>query len=36
MMKEKLQVENMRLRERLQEKETQLVTMVSLSMEALQ
>jgi len=36
MMKEKLQVENMRLRERLQEKETQLVTMVSLSMEELQ
>jgi len=35
-MKEKIQVENMWLREKLQEKETQLSTMASLSMEALQ
>lgn len=36
MMKEQLHEESMRLRERLQEKETQLSTMTSLSMEALQ
>jgi len=35
-MKEQLQAKNMCLREKLQEKETQLVTMESLSMEALQ